>query len=188
MTQRAQSLVWLALAGLTLVLYLFSKQLPQLNIYPQEWIASPTDAMNTWMRAFVDAFGPIFKSIGWLLEWPIWAAQGLLQWLPWSVTAAFLVVLGYAASGWRLAVFIGLSLLYMAGIGFWNESMNSLAIVLISVPMAVAVGFGFGVWGAYFARPDPVRVWHDGRSGFVHPVRLSTNGAKHDPWLARCAW
>jgi len=99
MTQRAQSLVWLALAGLTLVLYLFSKQLPQLNIYPQEWIASPTDAMNTWMRAFVDAFGPIFKSIGWLLEW----------------TAAFLVVLGYAASGWRLAVFIGLSLLYMAG-------------------------------------------------------------------------
>ena len=156
MSRQSQPFLWLGLAALTLLLYLFSSQVPSLNAYPDAWVASPTDAMNKGMRAFVDAFGPIFKFIGWLLEWPIWAAQNILRILPWSVVAVLFIALGYAASGWRLAVFVVISLLYMAGIGFWAESMNSLAIVLISVPMAVAVGFGFGVWGAYSERAKRV--------------------------------
>lgn len=152
MTRNRQPLIFLGLVALTLVLHIFSAQFPNLVSYPDAWVFSPTHAMNRWMNGFVDAFGPAFKSIGWLLEWPIWAAQGLLGLLPWSVTTVFLVGLGYVASGWRLAVFVAVSLLYMAGIGFWDESMNSLAIVLISVPMALAVGFGFGVWGAYSER------------------------------------
>lgn len=156
MSKHTQALGWLAIASLALVLYVFSEALSSLVTFPDAWIASPTDAMNTAMRAFVDAFGPVFKAIGWLLEWPIWAAQNLLRLVPWSVTAVFLVLLGYAASGWRLAAFVAASLLYMAAIGFWAESMNSLAIVLISVPMAIAVGFAFGVWGAYSERAKRV--------------------------------
>ncbi|PUB13692.1 ABC transporter permease [Yoonia sediminilitoris] len=156
MMRNGQPLIWGGLAAITLALYVFAAQFPFLVSFPDTWVASPTDAMNRWMNGFVDTFGPAFKAVGWLLEWPIWAAQGLLGILPWSVTTIFLVVLGYAASGWRLALFVALSLLYMAGIGFWDESMNSLAIVLISVPMALAVGFGFGVWGAYSERAKRV--------------------------------
>lgn len=152
MSRHTQPLVWATLAALTVVLHALSGPLTYLVTYPDAWVASPTDAMNAGMQAFVGVFGPMFKVVGSILEWPIWAAQNVLRIVPWSVVALLFVVLGYAASGWRLAAFVAVSLLYMAGIGFWAESMNSLAIVLISVPMALAVGFGFGVWGAYSER------------------------------------
>ena len=104
------------------------------------------------MRSFVNTFGPVFKAIGLVLELPIDLAQGLLGWLPWSVTCFLFVSIAYVASGWRLALFALLALLYMAAIGYWAESMNSLAIVLISVPMAIGVGFAFGVLGFYSDR------------------------------------
>ena len=145
-------LLWVGLAALTLVLYLFSGSLGFLVKYPDAAILSPTDVMNSAMNWFTDVFGPAFKAIGWLLEWPVDAAQAILQALPWSVAAAIFVLASLIASGPRLAVFVALAMLYMAGIGYWVESMNSLAIVLISVPMAVAVGFGFGVLGFYSQR------------------------------------
>lgn len=146
---RAQPLIWLALAAGSLALFLTAGPLAE---FPKAWVLSPTDAMNAFMRGFVDIFGPVFRAAGWLLEWPVRGAQALLQALPWSVIAAFFVLLGYFGSGWRLALFTGLALIYMALIGYWPQSMNSLAIVLISVPMAVLVGFGFGVLGFYSDR------------------------------------
>jgi len=145
---RAQPAIWLALTALTLVLFWSGTQ----QSYPDAWVLSPTDAMNRAMRGFVDFAGPVFKAIGWLLEWPVRWAQALLQAVPWSVTTVFFITLAVIGSGWRLGIFAALALLYMALIGYWAESMNSLAIVLISVPMAVATGFGFGVLGFYSKR------------------------------------
>ncbi|MEM6304684.1 MAG: ABC transporter permease subunit [Pseudomonadota bacterium] len=146
---RAQPVIWLALAGLTLALAFLPGNL---STYPDAWVISPTDGMNAFMSWFTETFGVIFRAIGWTLEWPVRWAQALLQALPWSVITAFFVALAYIGSGWRLAVFAALALIYMAVIGYWAESMNSLAIVLISVPMAVATGFIFGVLGFYSER------------------------------------
>jgi len=149
---KAQPLVWTALAALSLLLYLMSSTLPQLNVFPSTWVLSPAEAMNGFMDGFVVVFGPAFKWMGWLLEWPVRWSQAFVQFLPWSVTTAIFVCLGLIGSGWRLALFAGLSMLYMAVIGYWDESMNTLAIVLISVPMAVTTGLVLGVLGFYSAR------------------------------------
>ena len=150
----ARSQIWAILAALTLVLYLLSPQYPSLVAFPQQWVLSVTPVMNGAMEAFVSLAGPLFKWIGLLFEWPIKGAQAALQLLPWSVTAACFILLGYHASGWKLALFVALSLIYMAAIGYWDESMNSLAIVLNSVPMAVTLGFAVGVWGFYSPRAE----------------------------------
>ncbi len=144
--------LWLGLLVLALILHFSPGPLGAFVTYPTEWVVSVTDQMNVAMRWFVDAFGPVFKAIGWLLEWPVFAAQKILAFLPWSVTCFIFMALSYLASGWRLALFALAAMLYMAGIGYWAESMNSLAIVLISVPMAIAVGFGLGVFGFYSKR------------------------------------
>ncbi len=143
---------WIALLIVTLILHFFPGPFSALVKYPDSLVLGLTDPMNDAMRWFVDLFGPLFKAIGWLLEWPIKLAQWVLALLPWSVTCVIFMALAYAASGWRLALFALISLLYMACIGYWPQSMNSLAIVLISVPMAIGVGFAFGVWGFRSAR------------------------------------
>ena len=147
-----QPLIWAALAVLSLMLFLAAGTVPALNVFPAAWELSPKDLMNTLMSGFVSVFGPAFKAVGWALEWPVRWSQALLEFLPWSVTTAIFVFLGLIGSGWKLALFAGLSMVYMALIGYWDESMNSLAIVLISVPMAVFTGFMFGVLGFYSER------------------------------------
>ena len=44
----------------------------------------------------------------------------------------------------------------MVLIGYWEESMNTLALVIISVPMAIFIGFGLGVWGFFSKRAEKV--------------------------------
>jgi len=137
---------------LTLVLHFIPGPFAALATYPEDWVIPITAPMNEAMMWFADLFGPLFKAIGWLLEWPIILAQAVLSLLPWSVTCFLFMAVAYLASGWRLSLFTLTALLYMAAIGYWSQSMNSLAIVLISVPGAIAVGFGFGVLGFRSAR------------------------------------
>ena len=119
------------------------------------WLSAPptaarkpiVDAINAFMGWFVETFKWLFGALSWLLEWPMTALQGLLQWLPWSATLAAFTALAYFASGRRLAIFTAAALLYMVVTGYWVQSMNTLALVGVSVPLAIGLGFGLGVWG-----------------------------------------
>ena len=104
----------------------------------------------------IENLGWLFRSISWLLEWPIKAVRWVLNSVPWSVSGFLFCVIAYAASGWRLALFTLLSVLYMVVIGYWQESMNTLSLVAISVPFAILVGFVIGVWGFYSQRAERI--------------------------------
>ena len=120
-----------------------------------EWLSAPpavarkpiVDAVNVAMAWFVDTFKWPFETVAWLLGWPMAGLQGLLQWLPWSATLAAFTALAFFASGRRLAIFTAAALLYMVVTGYWAQSMNTLALVGVAVPLAVGLGFGLGVWG-----------------------------------------
>ena len=74
-------------------------------------------------------------------------AIGPYKWLPWPATIVVFSAMAHAAAGWRLAAFTVVSLLYMVVVGYWDESMNTLALVGVSVPLAVGAGFLIGIWG-----------------------------------------
>lgn len=73
-------------------------------------------------------------------QWARWPA------LPWTVVAAGAAILGYALSGFRLAIFVGLAFVYIAVFGQWEPSMQTLSFVLIAAPISVFLGLLFGVW------------------------------------------
>ena len=64
--------------------------------------------------------------------------------------------LAYVAGGRRLAIFTVAALFYMVATGYWAESMNTMALVGVSVPLAVALGFGLGVWGYRSDRAEKI--------------------------------
>ena len=102
--------------------------------------------LNFIMDLMIKHLGWFFMGVSWLLEWPIKGVRVLLQSLPWVVISFVFCLVAFIASGWRLAVFAALACFYMVVIGYWSESMNTLSLVVISVPMAVGFGFVFGVW------------------------------------------
>ena len=112
--------------------------------YPRDWVVPITPSLNVFMNGCVDLAGPALRAFSDALEVPMAAVRNLLNWLPWSVTLTLLTFVAYAISGWRLATFTFFAILYMVVIGYWNESMNSLSLVAVSVPAAVGIGFALG--------------------------------------------
>ena len=139
---------WIVVIAITIVCIALRDEVAWLSNLPPHLVIPVADWINLFMDWFIGAFKWLFRSINWLLSWPMAGVQGLLQWLPWPATIAGFCTLAYISSGARLALFTGLALFYMALTGYWSPSMNTLGIVFISIPLAIAAGFALAI-GAY---------------------------------------
>ena len=150
------TLAWIGIIFITLILLIFQDKWGWASKYPKELIVPFSDWINFSMEKFIEQFGWFFLSISWLLSWPIIGAQWLLHSLPWIVVIFLVCFIAYLSSGVRLALFTLSATFYMVLIGYWEESMNTLALVIISVPMAIFIGFGLGIWGFFSKRAEKV--------------------------------
>ena len=137
--------MWLGVGLVAALTIALREDLPWLVNYPADWVV-PVDAwinvVVTWFVGLAQAF---FRFLSLMLSWPMNTLRFALQWLPWPATIAGVVVLAYVADGVRLAVFSLLALMYMVIVGYWEESMNTLSLVALSVPLSVAFGLVAGI-------------------------------------------
>ena len=151
-----KTLNWVAIILITTIFLIFKEEWSWSTKYPKELIVPISDWINFLMEKFVNKFGWFFLNISWVLSWPITAAQWLLHSLPWVVIIFLVTFTAYLSAGLKLALFTLCSTFYMVLIGYWEESMNTLSLVIISVPMAVSIGFGLGVWGHFSKRAEKI--------------------------------
>ena len=148
--------IWAVLILATLALLALQETAGWLVAYPDAWVVPITPWLNVFMVWCVDTVGPAFRAFSAVADVPMTAVRELLNWLPWSVTLTVLTFIAWAVAGWRLALFTFFSVLYMLVIGYWTESMNSLALVAISVPTAVGIGFALGTLAFYSRRAERI--------------------------------
>ena len=76
--------------------------------------------------------------------------------IPFYITIAILTFLALYKSGRGTGIFtlLGLSLIY--GMGFWEETMQTLALVLSSTGMALQLGIPLGIWMAGSGRCNKI--------------------------------
>ena len=148
--------IWAVLILATLALLALKDTAGWLVEYPAEWVVPVTPWLNAFMAWCVDTVGPACRAFSAAVGVPMAAVRDLLNWLPWSVTLTVLTFATWAISGARLAAFTVFAILYMLVIGYWAESMNSLALVAITVPTAVAIGFGLGTLAFFSKRAERV--------------------------------
>lgn len=147
-------LIWCLVLAVVLVLALLQPRVPDLKAYPSAWTLPVVDWLNIGMDWVVGVFKPVFRALSALMDYPLVWTSAFLGWLPWSVGTVIAVMIGYRAGGWPLATFTLGTLVYILLMGLWPETMNSLALVAVSVPLAVALGFGLGVWGFQSPRAE----------------------------------
>ena len=92
--------------------------------------ASFFDALSMGIGGFIDGF------------------QHVLFGIPFYITIAVLAALAWFKSGKGTAVFTLLGLLLIYGMGFWEETMQTLALVLSSTCLALLLGVPLGIWTA----------------------------------------
>ena len=138
--------VWLLVVAASAALMGLRNEYEWLVNYPGAWtlpIAALLDAVMAW---FVDNLKWMFRSVSWLLEWPMVGIRTLFNFLPWVTTAALITLIAWQGGGRRPATFTLVALMYIVLVGYWQESMNTLSLITVSIPMAVGIGFAFGVW------------------------------------------
>ncbi|MEM6712506.1 MAG: ABC transporter permease subunit [Pseudomonadota bacterium] len=65
---------------------------------------------------------------------------------PWPVVMAVICVVAWRSAGPRVAIFTAAALAYIAFLGFWEVSMETVALVGAAVTLCVVIGIPLGVW------------------------------------------
>ncbi|HET8931544.1 MAG TPA: proline/glycine betaine ABC transporter permease [Acidimicrobiales bacterium] len=107
-----------------------------------DWVE---DTLVPWLN---DNFGWLFD---WIKERATSLNDQLTTLLSWPTPLIFAIILAFIAwrvRGWMMAVFTFFGLLLIDNLGYWDHAMMTLALVLISALVAVAIGVPTGIIGA----------------------------------------
>lgn len=105
--------------------------------------------LDIWITHFVDwlveGYRWFFQTIKLPVEWTLSGLEDGLTALPPLLVIAILVLFAWKASGIRLALFTLASLVFIGFLGFWEDTMITLAMVLASVVFCTIVGVPLGI-------------------------------------------
>ena len=112
--------------------------------------------IETAINWLTENFAPLFDAINVGIGGFIDGFQNILMWIPFYVTIALLAILAWYKSGKGVSIFTILGLLLIYGMGFWEETMQTLALVLSSTIIALIMGLPLGIWSANSKRCDKI--------------------------------
>ena len=125
---------------------------PWLVKWPAAWSAPASEWIGVGLTWFLTLIKPAMRVLSGLLGVGMDGSNWLFTTIPWPVMIALVTGFGWYAGG------RGLALLGLAGFGFvlasgyWIESMNTLSLVAVSVPLALLVGGVTGVLANEFPK------------------------------------
>ena len=92
--------------------------------------------------------GPFFDVINSILTGIISAFEAVLLFIPPLILIALMVVLAWRIAGKGVAIFSIIGLLLILSMGFWEETMITLALVVTSGLLALVIGIPVGIWAS----------------------------------------
>jgi glycine betaine/proline transport system permease protein len=125
----------------------------QLNAgFPQRWVID----INQWFVSaenwiiehdqtnwlFVRVLTPLKDGINEAFD-QIVQVMSRMTWFG-VVTAAGAIAA--VVAGWRMAILAAAGFFVMGALGLWEESLQTLALIIISVPIALVIGIPLGIW------------------------------------------
>ena len=125
---------------------------PWLVTYPAAWTLPATEWIGVSLDWLLGVIKPVARGASWLLAFPMDWSNALFSGIPWPLMIALVTALGWFIGGWSMAA-LGLGGLgFVLASGYWVESMNTLSLVAVSVPLALLAGGGVGILANEYPR------------------------------------
>jgi glycine betaine/proline transport system permease protein len=112
---------------------------------PRIEVGTYVEQFITWL---LTAIPGVFDGISAVVTVVVDALTAVLAGPPFGVWVALLTVAALLVRGWGLAAFTLVAFLLIAGLDLWQETMETLAVVLVAAVVATAVGVPLGIWAA----------------------------------------
>jgi glycine betaine/proline transport system permease protein len=128
--------------------------------FPESWninLANPINDVQGWVRNNRGQhwlFTFIFEPFTWVVDFGLERTSGFISWLPWFIppTVVFLII---ARSGkYWTASFAAFAVIYPGIVGVWEQSIDTVSLMTVSVALSVAIGIPIGVWTALNKRAE----------------------------------
>ena len=127
------------------VIAVSSPFLPWLTVWPENLTLPVTTWIGQGLGVLLGALKPIARAVAVLFGYQMNAANVVLTQTPWLAVMIAITALGAWAGGVKLALLAVVGLGFVLASGYWIESMNTLALVAVSVPLALTMGMAIGL-------------------------------------------
>ncbi|MEY9770237.1 glycine betaine/proline transport system permease protein [Sinorhizobium fredii] len=144
--------VWAALTAVLVgaACIMLSPYLHWVSSWPAAATLPVTSWIGTGLTAAFELLKPLARVISTLLSYPMMLANAVLVNTPYSLTIGIFTALAWYLGGIRLTLLVVAGLGFVLFSGYWIASMNTLALVFVSVPFALLVGFAVGLLATEF--------------------------------------
>jgi len=150
--------IWAGILALSLLFVVLAQRYPDLGSFPAGFALNLSGGLNAVAAPVFGAARPLGMLLSALTEIPLDAIRGGLAWVPWPAMVLAISLIALYCGGWRFTLFTVLALCSVVAMGYWPRAMNTLALVMISVPVAVAIGFALGAMAHRFPRMQPALI------------------------------
>lgn len=125
-----------------------------LQDFPAGWnigLRDTIDGFQNWVignRMTHPMFTYFFDPLSDIIDTALRRVEGGLLGLPWPVTVLGFFLLGVGLGGLRLGLLSAVCVLFMGWMSLWMESMQTLALMGVSVAIALLIGIPLGIYAA----------------------------------------
>ncbi|MCA9925526.1 MAG: ABC transporter permease subunit, partial [Anaerolineales bacterium] len=134
----------------------------RLDTFPESWHIGLRDVLNEFKRWVVVnrnthwMFVFFFEPLSAVIDFSLRRIEDFLLWLPWSVVILAVFLAAERIRGLRLAVLTAVCLLLMGMFGLWEESLQTLALMVTAVLFSLVMGIPLGIWSAQNDRVEQI--------------------------------
>ena len=111
-----------------------------------DWSETAVDWLKENARPFFDALS---AALEWMIDWIVWVLQ---EPHPAFVIAAFVALTWALQRSWKVCLFVLICFLFILNQGYWEETTDSLALVLSSCVVCMGLGVPLGIFFAHRPR------------------------------------
>ncbi|WP_210239783.1 proline/glycine betaine ABC transporter permease [Mesorhizobium sp. B4-1-1] len=150
------TLFCVAIFALTAYRFATAAPAPWLAAAPSNrgWQAALSSGLDTVMHQIAQSGDTFFSLVTRGLSGFLDALAYALTAMPWPVTMALILLLAWQLAGPRVAIFTGAALAYLSLLGFWEKSLDTVALLGTAAILCLAIGIPLGIWCGRRPRVD----------------------------------
>ena len=121
---------------------------------PRIDLVTPTNEVVDWIQGNLSG---LTSAVGdFLILYCLNPIVNLLVGIPWWMVAGGFALIAWRFAGWKLAAFTGAAFLGIGLLGMWDDAMDTLSLVVVTVVIALVIAIPLGVLAARSDRLERV--------------------------------
>ena len=130
--------------------------------FPSNWYAHLADPINSWQgwlranRTTHWSFTFFINPLTDLVDFFLTLIEDFLTWLPWFIPPIVVFLVIARRKRWVMATCAALAVIYPGVVGVWEQSIETIALMAVSVAISIILGIPLGIWTALNKRAESI--------------------------------